>query len=90
MNALFVLFIVIFIFAGLFFSLYFLIKFMFLSVQEGIDVNLSDLVLSSPPGVYGDNGVIFISVLFSAIISVVIIILGAAWRITRGTKVLKT
>ena len=86
MNAIFILFIVIFIFTGLFFSLYFLIKFAFLFVQEGIYGNLGDAIFSSPPGIYGDEGVIFLSVLFSAIISVMIIILGAAWRIKNKLK----
>ncbi len=83
MNPALVLFFVIFIFFGLFISLYFLFKFTFLSVQEGIYGNLGDAFFNSPPGIYGDEGVIFLSVLFSAIISVVIIILGAAWQIKR-------
>ncbi len=83
MNAIFILSIVVFILAALFFSLYFLLKFIFLSVQVGIHGDLGDAIFSSPPGLYGDEGVIFLSVLFSAIISVVIIILGAAWKIKK-------
>ncbi len=85
MNPLLVLIFVIFLFAGLFFSLYILLKSVFSSVQEGLNVQLSDVVLGSPPGAYDSSGIIFISVIFAAILSVIIIILVAAWKIKKKT-----
>ena len=80
MNPVFLIFFAIFLVLVLFFSLYSLFKIVFLSISQGIGVSLS----SSPPGIsYNYASELAYLAIFAGIISVVLIILIAAWRIRK-------
>ena len=80
MNPILIMFFAMFLLVILFFSLYSLFKIVFLSISQGIGVSLS----SSPPGIsYNYASELAYLAIFAGIISVVIVILIAAWRIRK-------
>ncbi|MDO8508840.1 MAG: hypothetical protein Q7S27_04105 [Nanoarchaeota archaeon] len=83
MKAFFAVLFVVGILGGLFFSLFSLFKLVFLSLEEGIESSVGD-ILTSPPS--GQEGGIFISAILAGLIAVLIVIFESGRQIIKRRK----
>lgn len=72
---------IVLIFLGIFFGAFFLIKLVFTSIEGGIELSAGDVLTSPPNDLSG-----YLSFIISGMITVIIIILSAAWMIKRRAR----